>query len=115
MAFEIADIWEAKEVSDAIIKPIPNGAETETLKQVKVRKVQQFFRNSLLVSYANKCAISGLPVPSLLVASHIISWSKSEARRADLTNGLLLNSLYDKAFDKGYISFDKKLAGLSGC
>lgn len=108
VAFEIDDIWETKEVSDATIKSIPQDAETETLKQVKVRKVQQFFRSSLLVSYASKCAISGLAIPGLLVASHIIPWSKNESRRADPTNGILLNSLYDKAFDKGYMTFDEK-------
>ena len=107
VAFEIDEVWAASEVSGTEIKSIPAGAETESLKQVKVRKVQQFFRASLLVSYTNKCSISGLSIPSLLVASHIIPWSKSEVRRADPTNGILLNSLYDKAFDKGFITFDE--------
>lgn len=107
VAFEMGETWDVNEDKNVAIKQISQHAETETLKQVKVRKVQQFFRSSLLVSYANKCAVSGLPIPSLLVASHIIPWSKSEARRADPTNGILLNSLYGKAFDKGYMTFDK--------
>lgn len=83
----------------------PSGS-TESLREVKTRRVQSFFRNSLLVSYENRCAISGLKQPQLLVASHIIPWKDSVERRADPTNGILLNSLYDKAFDRGYLTFD---------
>jgi putative restriction endonuclease len=52
--------------------------------------------------------IYGMAVPELLVASHIIPWSDDESRRADPTNGLCLNSLYDRAFDRGLITFDEK-------
>lgn len=30
-----------------------------------------------------------------------------ESRRADPTNGIALNALYDKAFDRGFIAFDE--------
>jgi putative restriction endonuclease len=84
---------------------IPRGAsEKETL--VKVRRVQSFFRAALMVSYDGKCAISGIAIPELLIASHIIPWKDSEDRRADPTNGILLNALFDKAFDHGWITFD---------
>ena len=39
--------------------------------------------------------------------SHIIPWSKDTARRADPRNGILLNALYDRAFDRGLITFDE--------
>lgn len=84
----------------------PTGA-TETIGEVKVRRVQQFFRRTVLESYNYRCAISGLAIPELLVASHIIPWSKDEKRRADPTNGIALNALYDKAFDRGLIMFDQ--------
>ncbi len=48
-----------------------------------------------------------LATPQLLVASHIIPWSENENRRADPTNGLCLNVLHDKAFDRHLISFDE--------
>lgn len=86
----------------------PMGA-TESLREVKVRRVQRFFRKSVLQSYDNRCAISGLAIPELLVASHIIPWAKDESRRADPTNGIALNALYDKAFDRGFITFDEDL------
>lgn len=44
---------------------------------------------------------------SLLVASHIIPWKDSVERRADPRNGIALNNLYDKAFDRGLLTFDE--------
>jgi putative restriction endonuclease len=85
---------------------IPTG-NTETLRTVKTRRVQAFFRRTVLESYNHRCAISGLSIPELLVASHIIPWSEDESRRADPTNGIALNALYDKAFDRKLISFDE--------
>ena len=49
----------------------------------------------------------GAAVPELLNASHIIPWSKDIARRADPCNGIALNALYDRAFDRGLITFDE--------
>jgi len=88
-----------------LIPAIPKG-ETESIRTVRMRRVQSFFRKSLLVSYRGCCALTGLNVPELLISSHIIPWSKNKARRADPTNGILLNVLYDKLFDKGLITFD---------
>ncbi len=84
----------------------PSGP-TEATREVKVRRVQRFFRKAVLESYKNRCAISGLAIPGLLVASHIIPWAEDESRRADPTNGIALNALYDKAFDRHLISFDE--------
>lgn len=84
----------------------PSGP-TEATREVKVRRVQRFFRKAVLESYNNRCAISGLAIPELLVASHIIPWAEDESRRADPTNGIALNALYDKAFDRHLISVDE--------
>ena len=81
--------------------------QTESVRETKVRLVQTFFRRAILINYNYRCAISGLAIPELLVASHIIPWSVSESRRADPTNGIALNALYDKAFDRCLISFDE--------
>jgi len=112
IALASEDLYE-KRVEPIVVKMkvqdivLPEGV-TESLQQVKVRRVQKFFRNSVLASYEGQCAITCLKLPNLLIASHIIPWKVSEERRADPTNGILLNSLYDRAFDKGYITFDEK-------
>jgi len=41
-------------------------------------------------------------------ASHIIPWSKNEEERLNPENGICLSPLYDRAFDKGYISITEK-------
>ena len=61
-----------------------------------------------MVNYSSKCAITGIDIPDLLVASHIIPWSKNEEERLNPENGICFSSLYDKAFDKGYISINDK-------
>ena len=87
---------------------IPEG-ETEVERVVRARRVQSFFRAAVITSYQHRCAISGLALPELLVASHIIPWCDSIERRADPTNGLCLNALFDRAFDRGLITIDADL------
>lgn len=55
-------------------------------------------------SYDNRCAITGLPIKELLVASHIIPWAKDEKNRLNPSNGICLNGLHDRAFDRGLIT-----------
>jgi len=85
----------------------PPTGPSEVERTVKTRRLQTFFRNAVLASYEFRCAVSGVAVPELLTASHIIPWSADESRRADPTNGLCLNALYDRAFDRGLITFDE--------
>lgn len=88
-------------------KDIPNGYEKETL--IKQRVHQQFFRQAVLASYNGACCITGLSNPELLVTSHIKPWKDSTSNeKTDPKNGLCLNSLYDKAFDRGFITISDK-------
>jgi predicted restriction endonuclease len=87
---------------------IPTG-ETDAERVVRARRVQSFFRAAVLTSYDHRCAISGLAVPELLVASHIVPWCDSVERRADPTNGICLNALFDRAFDRGFMTLDEQL------
>ncbi len=78
------------------------------IKEVKVRVNQNVFRKIVLANYSGKCAISGIDIPELLVASHIIPWSKNEKERLNPENGICLSPLYDKAFDIGLIGLNCK-------
>lgn len=75
----------------------------------KVSRERHFFRASVFASYENRCCITGLTLPTLLVASHIKPYSKcrTSSDRTDPHNGLLLNTLHDKAFDQGLITVTK--------
>ncbi len=86
----------------------PTGA-TESTASVRVRRGQQFFRQTILNSYGVRCCISGIEVPRLLVASHIKPWRDFPDLRLDPRNGLCLSALHDAAFDVGLITLDKNL------
>ncbi|MGX8884004.1 HNH endonuclease [Methylovorus sp. SPW-M1] len=65
---------------------------------------QQFFRRMVLSSYQNRCCMSGLSVPRLLNASHIVPWRDDTTNRLNPSNGLCLSALHDRAFDAGLIT-----------
>lgn len=85
---------------------MPTGP-TETIKATKTRLGQQFFRQSVLASYNNRCCITGNPIPQLLIASHILPWGKHAEHRLNPQNGLCLARTQDAAFDKGLVTFDE--------
>ena len=72
--------------------------------QTTTRIGQNFFRTAVLSAYNGRCCITGLSLPALLVASHIIPWRHDSANRVNPRNGLLLSALHDKAFDSGFIT-----------
>lgn len=78
------------------------------VREVKTRVNQDFFRKIILANYSNKCAITGIDIPDLLFASHIVPWSKNEKERLNPENGICLSALYDKAYDKGLIAINEK-------
>lgn len=75
----------------------------ERLAVIKQRVNQDAFRAMILNNYDFRCAITGMDVQSLLVASHIIPWADNVDERLNPENGICLSPLYDKAFDKGLI------------
>ena len=79
----------------------------EVLREIKARVNQDFFRKMLLVTYETKCCVSGLNIPGVLRASHIVAWKDDKKNRLNPTNGLCLSATYDAAFDRHLISFDE--------
>lgn len=77
-------------------------------REVKTRVNQNVFRQIVIANYGGKCAITGIDIPDLLLASHIIHWSKNEEERLNPENGICLSPLYDRAYDKGYIGINEK-------
>ena len=69
-----------------------------------VRVGQDFFRAAVLSAYSGQCCITGLSVPKLLIASHIVPWRVDKHNRVNPRNGLLLSALHDRAFDAGLIT-----------
>lgn len=76
----------------------------DVLGSQKVRRGQAFFRKAVMTSYSFRCCLSGYSIPELLVASHIVPWSIDEKNRRNPANGLCLNSVLDKLFDRGLMT-----------
>ncbi|WP_276378935.1 HNH endonuclease [Flavobacterium sp. H4147] len=89
-----------------LLSDINNVKGIDVLRTVKTRVNQSVFREIILANYNTKCAISGIDIPELLLASHIMPWSRNEEHRLNPENGICFSALYDKAFDKGLIGIN---------
>ncbi|WP_161787422.1 HNH endonuclease [Endozoicomonas numazuensis] len=79
---------------------------TDVVQSVTVRRNQNVFRKIILEIYDQSCCITGLNIPTVNRASHIVPWSEDKANRMNPSNGLCLSATYDAAFDKNLISLD---------
>ncbi len=80
------------------------GEEREVITKARVN--QSKFRQKLIDRYG-QCALCGMNMKELLVASHIKPWAESAAKeKTSVENGLLLCPNHDKLFDQGYIAFE---------
>ena len=83
----------------------PEDFTGETRQVLTTQRIKQhFFRRAVLSSYRGRCCMSGLSESRLLIASHIVPWSKDKANRLNPSNGLCLSAIHDRAFDKGLLS-----------
>lgn len=75
-------------------------------KAGKKRDGQIKYRQDLFSQFGH-CPFSKIDDEKLLIASHIKPWAVcDEHEKVDPNNGFMLSPLYDKLFDKGYISFE---------
>lgn len=88
-------------------RTVPDATEREALVQARIG--QGRFRAAVtdLWGKGEVCALTGLTLPELLIASHIKPWrDSSNQERLDPANGLLLAVHADKLFDRHLLSFD---------
>lgn len=75
-------------------------------QMIRARVGQGKFRERV-INFWEACSVTGATLMELLVASHIKPWNACDLSDAlNPANGLLLTSNLDKAFDRGYITFD---------
>lgn len=98
--YQHESVEEAAEIDQSELPK--EGKEREAI--VKIRVNQLFFRKAILASYDSTCCITGITNSELLVASHIKPWAIDTKNRMNPCNGLCLNALHDRAFDKGLIT-----------
>ena len=92
----------------ATLEKTRDGEDRVRLSKARVN--QQFFREAILAAYGGRCCVTGLAIPALLVASHIKPWAKcGKMEKLSPHNGLCLNALHDRAFDRGFITVGEDL------
>lgn len=88
-----------------ILPDEPEREGGETIRPTRQRINQKFFRETILAAYNGNCCITGINIPAVLVASHIKPWAEcSPKEQLNPRNGLCLNALHDRAFDRGLIT-----------
>jgi putative restriction endonuclease len=93
-----------------IRRELPFESSTEELRkyrvvEVKQRMHQRMFREAVLSAYGSKCAMSGLPVPRLLEAAHILP-DRDERGIPVIPNGIAMSVLHHSAYDADLIGVD---------
>ena len=113
-------IWERKNgplvfnygKSEAEEGELITDGDSEKVKEIKqnlrkVREGQTRYREKLL-EQCPFCPFTMISDERLLIASHIKPWAASnDEEKIDPYNGFVLSPLYDKLFDKGFITFTK--------
>ena len=77
---------------------------------VKERINQSIFRSRVLEAYGFRCCITGIKSPELIQACHIKGWSEcpeNSPERLDPRNGLCMDILHHRSFDKGLFTVDE--------
>ena len=87
-----------EESANIDLNNLPEG--TERIGVTRQRVNQQFFHDAVLCSYENHCCITGISNKQLLEACHISSWRDDVKNRTNPKNGLCMNPLFHKAFDR---------------
>lgn len=83
-----------------------NYGKKKKLKSKTVRDGQMKYRQDLFSQFGH-CPFSKIDDAKLLMASHIKPWAVSSAsEKTDSNNGLMLSPLFDKLFDRGFITFE---------
>lgn len=86
------------------IIPPPNVPKVDDITRY-ARNGQEKYRERLL-EQCNCCPFTKISDERLLIASHIKPWAASNNNeKVDPYNGYMLSPLFDKLFDKGFITF----------
>lgn len=92
----------------------PQPAPKESTRQSEIRRARQgqgIYRDRLLAE-CPFCPITMINDERLLIASHIKPWAvANDKEKLDHKNGFMLSPLYDRLFDRGFMTFtvDRKI------
>jgi predicted restriction endonuclease len=103
----LAEVNPIQEVADELADTDTDYTGVTESTLIEARVGQSFFRQAVLSAYDFRCCITGLAIPELLVASHIVPWRTDSSNRLNPRNGLCLSVIHDRAFDIGLIAISE--------
>lgn len=90
------------EAEKKVVTEKPNKRD----EQLRYARIGQGLYRERLLEECPFCPITMINDERLLIASHIKPWAvSSDTERLDPKNGFMLSPLYDKLFDRGFITF----------
>lgn len=97
-----------KKQEKQLIKPTQQKNNSKQEQISRARQGQGIYREKLLEE-CPFCPITMINDERLLIASHIKPWVvSSEKEKIDHKNGFMLSPLFDKLFDRGFMTFSDK-------
>lgn len=105
------DVGIENRLDDIVEKHLLNDATVDATEReavIKARRGQGRYKQNL-IAVEDRCRVTGVSDPRLLIASHIKPWRScaTNEERLDGHNGFLLTPHIDRLFDRGYITFDE--------
>lgn len=93
------------DVDGELFMDIPEGQDRDAI--IRTRVNQGMFRRRVLYCADDRCCVTGINEPRLLVASHIKPWCEcTPLEKTDVHNALCLNRLHDGLFDRFMMTID---------
>lgn len=94
-----------KKEEQLVAEPLSKREETKQKDIRQAREGQGTYRAALL-EQCRFCPFTMIADERLLIASHIKPWAASDdSEKVDPYNGYMLSPLFDKLFDRGFITF----------
>jgi putative restriction endonuclease len=86
--------------------PAPSVVTGESLQLLRARVGQKEFSDRVRVNYDGHCCFPGCPIAEreFLVGAHIARWADAPHLRGEVSNGLCLCLMHDRAFEGGFFT-----------
>jgi putative restriction endonuclease len=83
----------------------------EQLREVKIRQGQARFSAEVRANYGGRCCFPDCDISDdrFLVGAHIARWADAQALRGNISNGLCMCLLHDRAFEMGLFTLTADL------
>lgn len=98
----------AKKVAEEELIDDYNKKDENKRKEIRYAREGQGKYREQLLEQCRFCPVTMIADERLLIASHIKPWAASnDKEKVDPYNGYILSPLYDKLFDRGFITFSE--------